>query len=208
MTSRVLYLHGFASGPQSKKAQYFRSQFAQIGIGLEIPDLVEGDFEGLTITGQLNVIERAAGGESISLIGSSLGGYLAALFAARHPEISRVVLLAPGFGFPRRWPERLGADAMAEWRRTGFLPVFHYGEKAERRVGYQLIEDGSRYEDYPEVTQPCLIYHGLRDDVVPASFSEIFAASRPNVELHLEDSGHELIDVLDSMWPRIRDFLV
>jgi hypothetical protein len=207
MTGRVLYLHGFASGPQSKKAQYFRSQFAQIGIGLEIPDLVEGDFEGLTITGQLNVIERAAGGERVSLIGSSLGGYLAALFAARYPETRRIALLAPGFGFPRRWPERLGAGAMAKWRRTGVLPVFHYGEKAERCVGYQLIEDGSKYEDYPDVTQPCLIYHGLRDDVVPASLSKNFAASRPNVELHLVDSDHELIDVLESMWPRVRDFL-
>ena len=207
MTGRVLYLHGFASGSQSKKAQYFRRQFAPLGIGLEIPDLVEGDFEGLTITGQLNVIGRLAAGEAVSLIGSSLGGYLAALYAARHPETRRLVLLAPGFGFPRRWPEKLGAAAMAEWRRTGFLPVFHYGEKAERRVGYQLIEDGSRYEDYPDVKQPCLIYHGLGDDVVPAAVSKAFARARPNVELHLEDSDHELVSVLEALWPRVRDFL-
>ena len=93
---RVLYLHGFASGPSSGKAQWFRRAFAERGIELEIPDLVEGGFENLTITGQLGVIERAAKGEPVSLIGSSMGGYLAALYASRHPEAARLVLLAPG----------------------------------------------------------------------------------------------------------------
>ena len=31
-----------------------------------------------------------------------MGGYLAALYASRHPEIDRMVLLAPAFGFGTR----------------------------------------------------------------------------------------------------------
>lgn len=203
----LIYLHGFASGPGSKKAQYFRERFAGIGIDLVIPDLVEGNFENLTVSGQLEVVRRIAAGAPVTLIGSSLGGYLAALYASRHAETKRVVLLAPAFCFPRRWRENLGSAKFAEWERTGYLPIFHYGEKAERRVSFELIRDGARYEDYPAVSQPCLIYHGIHDATVPVEYSRTFAQGRGNVELHEMDSDHELINVLEPMWEGIRRFV-
>ena len=203
----LIYLHGFASGPMSNKAQFFRRRFEEIGVGMQIPDLSEGDFEKLTISGQLRVIERIAGGGDVRLIGSSMGGYLAALYAARHPEVSRVVLLAPAFGFARRWPQRLGAEVVAEWRRTGSLPMYHYGDRMERRVGYELLSDAEQYEDYPDVRQPTLIFHGSNDDVVPCEYSQEFSALHPQVSLRIMDSGHELINVLEEMWMEIHAFL-
>jgi hypothetical protein len=198
----VIYLHGFASGPQSSKAQFFRLRFEERGIAMQIPDLSEGNFEGLTITGQLRVIERIPSAGDI-LIGSSMGGYLAALYAARHPEVTKLVLLAPAFGFARRWPLRLGEAKVAEWRRTGWLPLYHYGDKMERRVGYQLLEDAAQYEDYPEISQPALIFHGRNDDVVPVEYSQEFAARHPQAKLHVMESGHELLNVLEEMWMEI-----
>src|ERR1019366_7761743 len=106
------------------------------------------------ISGQLGVIEQAAAGGPVALMGSSLGGYLAALYAARHPEVSRVVLLAPAFGFARRWAERMGAAAVDAWRATGAVEVLHYGENRRRRLSYDLLDDGLRYEDYPDFRQP------------------------------------------------------
>src|SRR5438034_10107261 len=107
-----LLFHGSASVSMSTKAQFFRRRFEETGVEMQIPDLSEGNFETLTISGQLRVIERIAGGEDVRLIGSSMGGYLAALYAARHPEVSRVVLFAPAFGFARRWPLLLGAGTV------------------------------------------------------------------------------------------------
>jgi len=46
------YLHGFASGPGSTKAQFFRARIAEHGIALEIPDLAP-DFAHMTVTGML-----------------------------------------------------------------------------------------------------------------------------------------------------------
>jgi hypothetical protein len=204
--TRVVYLHGFASGPGSKKAQYFRRRFAETGVDLEIPDLAV-DFENLTVTGQLEVLSRQVGGDAVHLIGSSLGGYLAALYAARHRETRSAVLLAPAFCFPRRWRQNLGDEKFREWERTGYLPVFHYAEQAERRVSFELIRDGSRYEDYPDVTQPCLVFHGVHDDTVPVEYSRTFAEGRRNVELHAVNSDHELIHVLEPMWQRVREFI-
>lgn len=205
--SRYVYLHGFASSPLSKKAQFFRERFAELGIGLEIPDLAEGNFEGLTITSQLGVIERAARGEPVSLIGSSMGGYLAALFAAEHPEVEKLVLMAPAFSFPTRWPETLGEAAMEEWKRTGVLKIFHYGEGREAELGYQLMEDAQRYPAYPQFAQPAVIFHGKNDAVVPPEYSVTFAQGHRNAALYLMESGHELVDVMDDMWMGVEGFL-
>jgi len=206
--SRILYLHGFASSPASGKAGFFREYLQARGRTVEIPELDEGDFEHLTITSQLAVLERAAAGQAVSLIGSSMGGYLAALYAARHPEVPRVVLLAPALGFARRWPERLGAEHMNAWRHTGTAEFFHHGAGRMRPLSTALLDDGTQYEDSPDFAQPALIFHGAKDDVVPVSYSQEFAANHPNATLEIVDSGHELTDVLEYMAPKVAAFLV
>ena len=205
---RFLYLHGFASGAASGKAQWFRRCFAERGVDLEIPELVDGDFEDITITGQLGVIERTAKGEPVSLIGSSMGGYLAALYASRHPEVEKLVLLAPAFHFPQRWPEELGAEKTAEWRRTGRFEVFHYAEGRPRNVGWNLIEDGLRYDAEPSFRQPALLFHGINDTVVPPAYSEAYAARHANVRLRLMASDHQLTDVTQLIWDDVAPFLL
>lgn len=204
---RIVYLHGFASGPSSKKARFFAGRFAELGIPLDVPDLAEGDFENLTIGGQLRVVEHAARGGPVTLIGSSLGGYLAALYASRHPQVEKLVLLAPAFCFPTRWPAILGPQKLREWRRTGKLPVFHYGVGGMRDLGSAVLEEAHHYEDYPAFSQPALILRGAHDDVVPLELSERFTELHSNAGLCILESHHELIDVLETMWARILTFL-
>ena len=196
---RFIYLHGFASGPQSRKAQAFHGALASRGIRLEIPDLAMGDFEHLTISGQLRVIEKLLGGEPCRITGSSMGGYLAALYAASHPEVERLVLLAPAFGFVARWREMQGPAGIAGWRDTGWLDVLHYGDRAIRRVHYGLIEDAADYPGFPDFRQAALIFHGVNDSVVRVGLSREFAGSHANACLRELDSDHELLDVLDGI---------
>ena len=113
-------------------------------------------------------------------------------------------MLAPAFQFPRRWQERYSPE---DWKREGSLPVFHYADGRERRLGYQFVEDAAKYEDEPEFPQPALILHGTRDNVVPATISTTYAASHPNVTLVLFESGHELTDVLEPMWSKVCTYL-
>ncbi len=205
---RIVYLHGFASSPQSSKAQFFQKKFTQRGVAVEIPQLDAGDFEHLTITGQLGVVDRAVGGSPATLMGSSLGGYLASLYAARHPQsVEKVILLAPAFQFPKRWRERYPEEELEAWRRTGSARVYHYGYKEERELSYSLIEDAQRYENDPDFRQPALIFHGIHDPVVPVELSEDFARTHPAVTLIEFDSGHELTDVLEPMWSAVEKFL-
>jgi pimeloyl-ACP methyl ester carboxylesterase len=205
--ARFIYLHGFASSPGSRKARFFAERFQGLGIGLQIPDLAEGNFRDLRLTAQLSVIGRISHNEPVSLIGSSMGGYLAGLFAARHPEVEKLVLLAPAFSFASRWPETLGEPAMEQWKLTDILKVFHYSEGREVDLGYQLVEDARQYEAYPDIMQPVLIFHGRNDTVVPPEYSVRFAEQHPNARLRLLDSDHELTNVMDQMWIETEEFL-
>ncbi|MGD1072085.1 MAG: YqiA/YcfP family alpha/beta fold hydrolase [Bryobacteraceae bacterium] len=205
---RYLYLHGFASGPSSRKAQAFRHAFEQRGIELSIPELDRGDFEHLTITDQLNLINNLLAGEPARLIGSSMGGYLAALYASTHPEADRLVLLAPAFDFAARWEVLTGPERLAHWRATGWLEVFHYADQTLRRVHFGLLEDARQYPASPDFHRPARIFHGTRDEVVPIGLSRAFAASHPNAELTEIDSDHELLNALDAIVAAAVPFLI
>ena len=203
----ALYLHGFASSPGSTKAQFFRARLADVGVTLAIPDLTP-DFTHLTVTGMLAVVEPLLGRGGAVLMGSSLGGYLAALVAARNPERVRgLVLFAPAFGFVARWEARIGAAALARWRAARTLPVFHYGLGREVPLDVGLLDDGRRYPEEPDPDVPTLVLAGRHDDTVPLAAVEHFAAARAGRKLIVYDSGHELTDVLEPMWERTQRFL-
>ena len=75
-------------------------------------------------------------------------------------------------------------------------------------MGFDLYADALKHPPFPVVTQPTLIFHGTRDDVVPVELSEYFAAGREaHVQLHRFDSDHELVDVTDPMWEAAWAFL-
>jgi pimeloyl-ACP methyl ester carboxylesterase len=203
----LAYFHGFASGPASTKAQYVRSRLAELGHELVIPDLAP-DFTRQTVTSQLAIAEHLLGSEPAILMGSSLGGYLAALVAARRPErVRALVLLAPAFSFARRWEAQLGPEVMAHWRRHGVMPVMHYGREREELLSVELLDDAHRHPDEPDPAAPALVVAGRFDDAVPLDSIQAFAEKRPERELVIYDAGHQLTEVLEPMWERMRQFL-
>ena len=203
-----VYLHGFASSPASTKARFFLSKLAQHGITLQVPELDGGDFEHLTVSGQLAVVRECAPAGPLVLIGSSLGGYLAALYAERHADVERLVLMAPAFDFQARWAARLGQDTMAQWKREGKLSLYHYGLKRDSLLSYEFYEDVAHYAAYPDVPQPCLVIQGNRDDVVTPEVAVQFCERRPSATLYRFESGHELTDVLGEIWAVTEPFLL
>ncbi len=204
---RIVYLHGFASSPKSKKAAVFRQRLEAEGFEVAVPDLNGSAFRELTITNMLGIVEAAAGAGPVSLVGSSLGGYTAALYAARHTEVERLVLLAPAFGFARRWMAQLGEEAIGRWRETGERAFFNYAAGREEPVAWGLMQDALSYEDEPAALQPTLIVHGVHDDVVPVQVSRAYARTRTSAALVEVDSDHELIGAIEEAWSHTRGFL-
>jgi hypothetical protein len=206
---QFIYLHGFASSPQSTKARDLSDRFATLNIPLAIPDLNQGDFTHLTLTRQLHQVEAdfLADDHPVTLVGSSFGGLTAAWLGQTHAQVERLVLLAPAFGFLSHWMPRLGYEQMQQWKNEGFLPVYHYGEEKMLPISYGFAEDAAQYRE-SEIQRPIptLILHGTKDEVIPFQASAEFASSRPWVTLIKLNSDHALQDVADQIWTAIVEF--
>lgn len=98
---RYVYLHGFGSSPNSGKARYLAGKFQELRLQLDVPDLNLGDFTSMTISRVLAHLQ-AVYAEPVSVIGSSLGGYIGLLWAQQSLLVQKLLLLAPAIAFPRR----------------------------------------------------------------------------------------------------------
>jgi pimeloyl-ACP methyl ester carboxylesterase len=114
--------------------------------------------------------------------------------------------MAPAFGFPSRWAEKLGPQKLNAWRTEGSLEVENYATGGLERVGYQLYEDAQWHDDFPDVGQPTLLFHGRFDETVDPLVSVDFARGRDNVRLELLDSDHALTDQMELMWMQMARF--
>lgn len=206
---RLFYIHGFASSPQSSKAQFLAGKLAAHDVPLECPDFNQPDFSTLTISRMLQQLEgRIASlppGE-IVLIGSSLGGFVAIEAARRQANharqpISRLVLLAPAVELEwERWSE-IGPGGIDRWRQTGDIEVFHYADNQQRRLNFSFYEDAAQYNAAAaRLDLPIFILQGRLDDTVDPAGVERFAQAQPDAILHLLDDGHQLKDSLDFIW--------
>jgi uncharacterized protein len=204
-----IYLHGFSSGPGSTKAKYIRAQFAQIGVDLQVPDLNQDDFTHLTVSRQIaQVVDLfPADGSPVTLIGSSLGGWISAIIAQTHPQVERLILLAPAFDFLAHWLPKIGETQLNSWQKTGYLSIYHHAIKDVSPLHYDFLLDAHKYPLHEiDRVLPTLIIHGINDDVIPISASQNFVEDRPWVELIEWDSDHQLTDLNQEIWQEICRF--
>ncbi|MEA5488927.1 MULTISPECIES: YqiA/YcfP family alpha/beta fold hydrolase [Pseudanabaena] len=205
-----LYLHGFASSPQSTKARYMQQKFAELGLTLHVPDLNLTDFSTVTLSEQLDYLDRTYlhNNEPIVVLGSSLGGFLALQLAAKSLLVQKLILLAPAFGFSHRIAKALGEENVTKWQQEGVREFYHYGLKRNVNLQFQFFVDAQKYsEENLTRSLPILIFHGIDDDVVPASLSKEFAKRRSQVTLKLLNDDHALGKDLDSIWQDTKQFL-
>ena len=210
--NKVFYLHGFASSARSTKAGYFADRLREHGLALHCPDFNEPDFTTLTMTRMMARLEQEiadAGPGPVTLIGSSLGGTLAILAAARlGARVDRVVLLAPAVMFAKPGHHLLPPERLERWRLDGTMPFFHYAYNEEQPLAYAFYEDSVRYDAFgAALVQPTLIFQGLHDRSVDHRTVEQFARTRPNITLSLLDDDHQLTASLPAIWGGASAFL-
>lgn len=91
-TTRIVFIHGSESNGQTHKAQIIRNYF---------PGLISPDFNGplaMRLARLEKILEEK---DEWTLIGSSLGGLIAVVYAAQHPDqVRKLVLLAPALHLP------------------------------------------------------------------------------------------------------------
>jgi pimeloyl-ACP methyl ester carboxylesterase len=210
---RWLYLHGFASGPESAKGRALAAHYRDRGVHLERLDLRRPSFERLRLSAIMQVTREALGtpADRAVVFGSSLGALAACRVAEQDARIAALVLLAPAFRLAQRFRERLGEEGWRRWQETGWLPTWDYAEQRERRIDFGFIKEvaaiDGRSGGWPDLRVPTLIVHGRADEVVDVALSRTFAASRRWVRLVEVDDGHELGASIDRIKAEADAFL-
>lgn len=190
----LVYLHGFASGPDGNKARHCRAWAAARDLAFQAPDLNLPSFEALTISAQVAAVEALLGELEAPpvLVGSSLGGLVGAAVAQRGAALRHLILLAPAFGFARR---RLDGPRWGGYRRHRKLPVFHHAENRWMRLGPELLEDlpAWKADEAWRLFCPGTVIHGEGDESVPLAESRAFVARHPHWHLEVLADDHALL---------------
>jgi uncharacterized protein len=209
MRPHVVYLHGFASGPNSAKGAALAAHLESDAARFVMPDLEGGDFSNLTMT---LIFERAlaavaalpSDGAPVIMVGSSMGGYVAAQIAAtrRAARVRALLLIAPAFNFMEGWAKQFGAEGIARWKRDGALPFMHHGLGREVPLTYAFHASCEGLPAMPEKSGVATtIVHGRGDEVVAWRHSLDYSLKDPRVELHAIEGDHRLGE------PRHSDFI-
>ena len=162
----IIACHGLLSGKDSEKYVELGARLTRDGFALLRFDFLgcgqsEGRLEDVTVTGRLEELAAAmdsvraesALGDTIGLMGSSLGGYIALFKAAQEKDVKAVVTWATPYRLPSPTLEGEG------------LP----------QVGKEFYED-LRNHDLISVLQKvrhCLVIHGDMDELVPLTHASL-----------------------------------
>jgi uncharacterized protein len=199
--TEFIYLHGFASGPGSQKACIFKNNFDKFNLSIRIPDLQQGDFENITLTKQISLVQNIIdenSGVDFALIGSSMGAYIALLIAETRKEIKALYLMAPGFNFLNRWMENMGWDKNSLFATPDFVQVYHYSFNREVSLNTNMFRDAVKWDSLLLTRNiPIRIVHGLDDETVSIQESRDFSSSRPWCQIKELDSDHGLLSCID-----------
>jgi uncharacterized protein len=179
---KVIYLHGFASGPKSAKAVAVKRRLDKIP-----------DFEHLRPGLAIDHVASLVDGPCV-VAGSSLGGLMALHVAGRSEHVKALVVMCPALIAFERWKKMLGDRELERWRREGARRFYNFVTLDERPVDFGFFEDLAKMPDPPAPRVPVTLIHGRRDEVVPVALSEDFARAHPErVKLTLVDDDHSLL---------------
>lgn len=169
------------------------NKFAQNTITREVSDLkyLVESLQTRTILPEF--IRNYVDTDKIFLIGQSLGGAIATIFAAQTQIPSKVILLG-SVGTLNRYSKR----QLEDWKRTGFLEFDNLRNGQKLRINYSYIEDIQQndydlYKFLRKIRCPVLIIHGSEDYTVPLREIETYYKKGQNPFVMLEiiqNTGH------------------
>ncbi len=216
---QVMYLYGFASGPLSEKAQFFKEKFNLAGIIFQIIDYIPNSnaFTQMKPSILIKSVEKFINdhhlpGEDLILFGSSFGGLMAAWYSYLNSEnVSKLILIAPALHFtPTFISHNLGTKPQ-KWKKDGFIGVDHYRYNKRVPLNYTFLQD---LQSFPppkfqsdSLLIPTYIFHGINDEVIPLKWSLDFANQNSKISVFPLDGDHQLLDRKEEMWMKIKGII-
>jgi predicted esterase len=120
----IIFIHGQESSSKGTKGLFFKEHF---------PEMIIPDFAGPVARRMSKLKEILAGKTGIIMIGSSLGGLMAGLYAFQNKgRMKKLILLAPALNLPEFDPYR---------SQTLLLPVYVFHGRNDELIPIQQIQE-------------------------------------------------------------------
>ncbi|MEA3360015.1 MAG: alpha/beta fold hydrolase [Thermodesulfobacteriota bacterium] len=127
MKNTTIFIHGQESSSQGTKGIFFRNL---------LPEMIIPDFSGDVSERMLKLEELLRDKKEITMIGSSLGGLMAALYSFENKErIKKLILLAPAINLSEFNPYL---------SKTISMPVYVFHGREDEIIPIKDIQDISR----------------------------------------------------------------
>ena len=180
----TIYIHGFGGSGEGVKAKLFREYFKSINKPLIAPSL--SYVPELAISTLEELIESY---ESVTLIGSSLGGYYSIYLSQKYniratllnPSIHPTITLKNSLGFPPNFYD----ESSFRWSETHIEMLANLKTKVTKQeLIMLLVQKGDDLLDYKEAVDYL-----------------------PNSHMIVEDGGSHSFDGIEKQFKNIVDFL-
>jgi 2-hydroxy-6-oxonona-2,4-dienedioate hydrolase len=213
----VILLHGLGSVKEiwsanigALSAKYHVYALDQIGFGHSDKPLL--DYKIATFVDFLHAFMQSQNLSKATLVGNSLGGWIALDFAARHPEMVDKLVLVDSAGLP--WGKAIAVDlnpASLEDMRTLLDSIFYDKKMVSEEFVLQAFTNHVRNNDsytiqrtlagfaqnqfedakLASIHSPTLVVWGREDELIPVSSGEKLRDGIPGAKLVVfEHCGH------------------
>jgi len=180
----VILCHGMESTKEGTKHKLLGQRLSSRGFDVLRFDFSyvgesEGEFEDLSFRGEVEDLAgawqffRSRVRGPIGLLGSSMGGTVALLFAAEEPRVAALATIA-AVAEPMRSLAELRPAEIDRWRTDG---VFSLGGMRLKKTFLEDVETLDVLAAVRTIRCPTFVAHGDADRVVPVSDGEAIAAA-------------------------------
>ena len=154
---QIIFIHGLEGSSQGVKASLLRGLF---------PEILTPDFPGSLEQRMAQLNGILGGRRNWTMIGSSLGGLMAAMFTIQHPDqVKRLVLLAPALIWPdfaASSPEPVNVPTIIYHGKLDAIvplaPVQAFAERIFRDLKFYTVDDDhGLYKTVHTIDWPALL---------------------------------------------------
>jgi uncharacterized protein len=207
---QILFITGFLSTRWGNKSKALAQWSQETGWGFCCYDVrgfgdSEGRFTDYTLSDWIadarTVLKSIEAGPPVTIVGNSLGSWIAWLVAQEFPVVEELILVAPAFNMMGERAKTISKERLHDWHTAGWMPWDDDPLHRDWLLSWKWVEESEAYwaktfENLRSVKTTIL--HGEQDTVISPEGSRRFAGellgrhSSFPLALHLIPGDHRL----------------
>jgi pimeloyl-ACP methyl ester carboxylesterase len=183
---QILFITGFLSKRWGNKSKALAEWCRERGWGFCCYDVrgfgdSEGTFSDYTLSDWIDdaraVVSLLQDGPRLTIVGNSLGGWIAWLMAQEFQTVEALLLVAPAFNMMGERAREISAERRDRWKMTGSMPWDDDPLHKDWPLSWKWVEESEAYWaktfDRLRLVKTTIL-HGLQDTVIPPAGSVRF----------------------------------